>query len=138
ERKEEKIYSTIKEYAYRRKYTFNYDEGISVKKIQFALPSTLKGFGDGDFEVELSIDGQVYKKSVAAGSSLVEIALDNNTDKFLGGKDYTIKIYKRTSATSAELVMAKTNSLPANNVGTYINYNSVDPIPMFYAQVGDL
>ncbi|MDV7575133.1 hypothetical protein R4573_17865, partial [Acinetobacter baumannii] len=83
----------------------NYEEGINVKKIQVALPSTLKGFGDGDFEVELSIDGQVYKKSVAAGSSLVEIALDNNTDKFLGGKDYSVKIYKRTSATTTELVM---------------------------------
>ncbi|MEI1690119.1 hypothetical protein V8P55_17825, partial [Acinetobacter baumannii] len=119
--------------------TFNYDEGINVKKIQFALPSTLKGFGDGDFEVELSIDGQVYKKSVAAGSSLVEIALDNNTDKFLSGKDYSVKIYKRTSATTIELVMNSTNKITDKVALTYTgaSYWSELP-PMFYSKVGDL
>ncbi|MDC5647945.1 hypothetical protein OIN78_17880, partial [Acinetobacter baumannii] len=116
----------------------NYDEGINVKKIQVALPSTLKGFGDGDFEVELSIDGQVYKKSVAAGSSLVEIALDNNTDKFLGGKTYTVKIYKRTSVTTTELVMSKTNSLPSSNRQTYFDYGGEDLPPIHYSKVGDL
>ncbi|MDO7435129.1 hypothetical protein Q5X65_18545, partial [Acinetobacter baumannii] len=116
-----------------------YKEGMTVKKIQFALPSTLKGFGDGDFEVELSIDGQVYKKSVAAGSSLVEIALDNNTDKFLGGKDYTVKIYKRISATSTELVMNTTNKFTDGVMFEYFerSYRRNLP-PMFYAQVGDL
>ncbi|MDH2542441.1 hypothetical protein QDR66_18150, partial [Acinetobacter baumannii] len=117
----------------------NYKEGMSVKKIQFALPSTLKGFGDGNFEVELSIDGQVYKKSVAAGSSLVEIALDNNTDKFLSGKDYNIKIYKRISATSTELLMNTTNKFTDGIVFEYFerSYRRNLP-PMFYAQVGDL
>ncbi|NUF11021.1 RHS repeat protein, partial [Acinetobacter oleivorans] len=119
--------------------TFNYDEGINVKKIQFALPSTLKGFGDGNFEVELSIDGQVYKKSVASGSSLVEIALDNNTDKFLGGKDYSVKIYKRISATTTELVMNTTNKVTDKIALTYTgaSYWSELP-PMFYSKVGDL
>ncbi|MGX2714179.1 hypothetical protein ACWB3U_20160, partial [Acinetobacter baumannii] len=118
---------------------FNYDEGINVKKIQFALPSTLRGFGDGNFEVELSIDGQVYKKSVASGSSLVEIALDNNTDKFLGGKNYTVKIYKRTSATTTELVMNTTNKVTDKIALTYTgaSYWSELP-PMFYSKVGDL
>ncbi|MFW6713667.1 hypothetical protein ACODTS_17435, partial [Acinetobacter pittii] len=119
--------------------TFNYERGINVKKIQFALPSTLKGFGDGNFEVELSIDGQVYKKSVAAGSSLVEIALDNNTDKFLGGKDYSVKIYKRISATTTELVMNTTNKITDKVALTYIGYSRWSELPpMFYQQAGDM
>ncbi|MDV7554052.1 RHS repeat domain-containing protein, partial [Acinetobacter baumannii] len=103
------------------------------------MPSTLRGFGDGNFEVELSIDGQVYKKSVASGSSLVEIALDNNTDKFLGGKNYTVKIYKRTSATTTELVMNTTNKVTDKIALTYTgaSYWSELP-PMFYSKVGDL
>ncbi|MBJ8499649.1 hypothetical protein I6M95_18940, partial [Acinetobacter oleivorans] len=118
--------------------SINYNEGINVKKIQFALPSTLKGFGDGNFEVELSIDGQVYKKSVAAGSSLVEIALDNNTDKFLGGKDYSVKIYKRTSATSTELVMNSTNKITDNVAFKYFGAGSNLQSPMHYAKLGDI
>ncbi|XZW37053.1 LysM peptidoglycan-binding domain-containing protein [Acinetobacter baumannii] len=119
--------------------TIYYEEGIVLEKIQVALPSQLKGFGDGNFEVELSIDGQVYKKSVAAGSSLVEIALDNNTDKFLGGKDYTVKIYKRTSATTTELVMNTTNKVTDKIKSSFFTKPrwSEQP-PMFYAEIGEL
>ncbi|MCW1474046.1 hypothetical protein OLM38_18645, partial [Acinetobacter baumannii] len=119
--------------------TIYYEEGIVLEKIQVALPSQLKGFGDGNFEVELSIDGQVYKKSVAAGSSLVEIALDNNTDKFLGGKDYSVKIYKRTSATTTELVMNTTNKVTDKIKSSFFTKPrwSEQP-PMFYAEIGEL
>ncbi|MFV5643107.1 hypothetical protein VXQ81_19960, partial [Acinetobacter oleivorans] len=81
----------------------------------------------------------MYKKSVASGSSLVEIALDNNTDKFLGGKDYSVKIYKRTSATTTELVMNTTNKVTDKIALTYTgaSYWSELP-PMFYSKVGDL
>ncbi|ETR96660.1 hypothetical protein M211_3692, partial [Acinetobacter lactucae] len=119
--------------------TIYYEEGIVLEKIQVALPSQLKGFGDGNFEVELSIDGQVYKKSVAAGSSLVEIALDNNTDKFLGGKDYTVKIYKRTSATTTELVMNTTNTVTDKIKSSFFTKPRwSEQSPMFYAEIGEL
>ena len=119
--------------------TVYYEEGIVLEKIQVALPSQLKGFGDGNFEVELSIDGQVYKKSVAAGSSLVEIALDNNTDKFLGGKTYTVKIYKRTSATTTELVMNTTNKV-TDKIASSIARKSrwSEQPPLYYAEIGQL
>ncbi|EOQ75796.1 RHS repeat protein, partial [Acinetobacter lactucae] len=119
--------------------TIYYEEGIVLEKIQVALPSQLKGFGDGNFEVELSIDGQVYKKSVAAGSSLVEIALDNNIDKFLGGKDYTVKIYKRTSATTTELVMNTTNKVTDKIKSSFFTKPRwSEQSPMFYAEIGEL
>ncbi|MEI1732464.1 hypothetical protein V8P91_18985, partial [Acinetobacter baumannii] len=119
--------------------TIYYEEGIVLEKIQVALPSQLKGFGDGNFEVELSIDGQVYKKSVAAGSSLVEIALDNNTDKFLGGKDYTVKIYKRISATSTELLMNTTNKVTDKIKSSFFTKPRwSEQSPMFYAEIGEL
>ncbi|MGE8600899.1 MAG: LysM peptidoglycan-binding domain-containing protein [Acinetobacter calcoaceticus] len=119
--------------------TIYYEEGIVLEKIQVALPSQLKGFGDGNFEVELSIDGQVYKKSVAAGSSLVEIALDNNIDKFLGGKDYSVKIYKRTSATTTELVMNTTNKVTDKIVSSFFTKPRwSEQSPMFYAEIGEL
>lgn len=116
----------------------NYDEGINVKMIQLALPSSLKGFGEGNFEVELTIDGQVYKKSVAENSSVLEIALDNNTDKFLSGKNYNIKIYKRTSTISTELVMNTTNKITDKLALSYSGLSYWSELPsIYYSKIGD-
>ncbi|MFX5298591.1 RHS repeat domain-containing protein, partial [Acinetobacter baumannii] len=68
-----------------------------------------------------------------------EIALDNNTDKFLGGKDYSVKIYKRTSATTTELVMNTTNKVTDKIKSSFFTKPrwSEQP-PMFYAEIGEL
>nr|WP_174505705.1 RHS repeat protein [Acinetobacter sp. Marseille-Q1620] len=98
-----------------------YDDVISVQSIKIAIPTFIKSFGNGNFEVELSIDGQVYKQSVTAQTSDVTIALDKNSNKVLSGKSYTVKIYKRVNTSVAELLLNTTNSLPAAIPQTYVN-----------------
>ncbi|USA47471.1 DUF3990 domain-containing protein [Acinetobacter sp. C26M] len=121
------------------KLTFNYEEGMVVQKIQFALPSQLQSFGSGNFEVELSINGQTYKRSVSSTTTFIEFPLDLNEDKFLGGKSYNVKIYKRVSPAVTELVMNSTNYVPNKLSLIYVTYtdSSYRP-PMFYSNAGDI
>ncbi|MDR7018115.1 hypothetical protein, partial [Acinetobacter sp. 3657] len=121
------------------KLTFQYEEGMLVDRIQFALPSQLRSFGEGNFEVELSIDGQVYKSTVNPSTNSVTFALDKNIDKFLGGKNYNIKIYKRVSPTVTELVMNSINKIPDKQALTYVTYtDSRNRPPIFYSNAGDI
>ncbi|MDR7018114.1 hypothetical protein, partial [Acinetobacter sp. 3657] len=118
-----------------------YEEGIELQKVQFALPSQLKSYGDGDFEVELKIYGtveQTYKRSVSANSNQVEIELDPNAEKLLGGKSYNIKVYKRISPTITELVMNSTNSIPDKTYQeTKEAFGSKKPAAYYY-NIGDV
>lgn len=138
----EKVNARIEQNIYRnsaKQFTFYYDRGILVKKIQIALPTQLNGFGNGDFEVELSIDGQVYKRSVNSTTSSVEIELDANINKFLNGKSYNVKIYKRISPTVTELVVNSTNSIPDTVAYNYVVYTySSYKYAMYYSNVGDI
>ena len=122
-----------------KQFTFYYDRGILVKKIQIGLPTQLNSFGNGNFEVELSIDGQVYKRSVDSTTSSVEIELDANINKFLNGKSYNVNIYKRVSPTVAELVVSSTNSIPNTVAYNYVVYTgSSYKYAMYYSNVGDI
>lgn len=122
-----------------RRFTFYYDRGILVKKIQIGLPTQLNGFGNGNFEVELSIDGQVYNRSINSTTSLVEIELDANINKFLNGKSYNVKIYKRISPTVAELVVSSTNNIPNTVAYSYVVHEAASyKYPMYYSNVGDV
>ncbi|ENW92987.1 LysM peptidoglycan-binding domain-containing protein [Acinetobacter dispersus] len=117
----------------------NYDEGILLQKIQVALPSQLQSFGNGNFEVELSINGQTYKRSVSSTTTFIEFHLDLNEDKFLGGKSYNVKIYKRISPTVTELLIDSRNSIPDNILQTYVGSSRrKDKPPLYYSQVGDV
>ncbi|MBC9229227.1 LysM peptidoglycan-binding domain-containing protein [bacterium SPL81] len=123
----------------RKKITFNYDEGILVQKIQFALPSQLQSYGSGNFEIELNIDGKTYKKSVAPTTSSIEFTLDQNVDKFLSGKSYNIKVSKRVTPTAIENLMDVTNNIPDKVGLSYVTYSNISgQPPMYYSKVGDI
>ncbi|MHA3081857.1 LysM peptidoglycan-binding domain-containing protein [Acinetobacter sp. ANC 5383] len=120
--------------------TVNYDEVISVQSLKIGIPTLVKSFGDGNFEVELIVDSQVYTQSVSATTSSLTIVLDKNIDKVLNGKTYNIKIYKRVNTTTAELLLNQSNTLPAKISQIYTQkWKYVDdsnPPPLMVAKVG--
>ena len=93
-----------------------YDSSI-IENIDITLPTNIKSFGDGNFEVELSIDGQIYTRTVSNSTNSINIILDKNIDKSLNGKAYTIKVYKRTVINSIEFLVNTTNIVPEKTYG---------------------
>lgn len=120
------------------KTTVNYDEGILVNKIKFALPTKLLSFGEGQFEVELNIDGKSYRQNLSSTTTIVEIVLDKNNDKILAGKNYNIKVNKRISPTAVESLINVTNEIPTLVNYSYVSYYPGGNPPFFYANVGEV
>lgn len=120
-------------------FKFEYLRGMTVKKIQIGLPGQLSSFGNGNFEVELNIDGKVYNKITGSTDSIVDIDLDKNSDKFLSGKSYSIKISKRISPTVVQLISTSTNIIPEAVACKYVEFSiSNYKYPMYYSSIGDV